>query len=407
MRNFSDWVQAYVNYASFSEAPKRMHFWSAVSAVAGALRRRVWIDQAYFKWHANHYIIFVAPPGIVSKSTTAAIAMDILRMVPGITFGPDVVTWPALVTAFAACSESFSIGDDWYTQCALTLSSSEFGNLVNPTDREMIDLLVTLWDSQQGAFKKVTKGSGNDTVENPWINMIACTTPSWIAGNFPEYVIGGGFTSRCLFVYTETKDKLVPYPSLEVPQDLSVKRLALAQDLEHIATTLVGPYYLSAEAIEWGRVWYRNHYANPPAHLTDDRFSGYLARKQTHLHKLAMVLAAGCRDEMLITAEDLVTANIMISELEEDLPKVFAKIGRTEDSIQAERFIKLVHARGAIPYEEAYRYVHTHFSDVKDFEGILNGAIRAGYVRLLSTTAGLILEAVAQKKPTHGAPPGA
>jgi hypothetical protein len=77
----------------------------------------------------------------------------------------------------------------------------------------MVDLLVSLWDGKQGAFEKKTKGSGSDSVENPWINLIACTTPAWIAGNFPEYMIGGGFTSRCIFVYAEKKAKLVAYPS--------------------------------------------------------------------------------------------------------------------------------------------------------------------------------------------------
>ena len=102
---------------------------------SGALRRRVWIDMSYFKWHVNQYIIFVAPPGIVSKSTTVAIAMDLLRKVPGVQFGPDVVTWPALVTAFAAATEQFQLGEEWYTQSALTLVRSEFGNLVNPQDQ--------------------------------------------------------------------------------------------------------------------------------------------------------------------------------------------------------------------------------------------------------------------------------
>jgi hypothetical protein len=371
-----------------------MHFFAGVSAIAGALRRRVWLDMAYFKWHVNHYIVFVAPPGIVSKSTTVSIAMDILRKVPGVNFGPDVVTWPALVTAFAACAENFEINGEWYTQCALTLESSEFGNLVNPADRDMIDLLVTLWDSKTGNFKKVTKGSGNDTVENPWINMVACTTPAWIAGNFPEYVIGGGFTSRCLFVYTEKKEKLVAYPHLAVPPNLGDTKLRLAADLEHIATNLAGPYKLDPEAIEWGKLWYKKHYEEGIKILSDDRFGGYLARKQTHLHKLSMIIAASCRDELVITAEDLALSHTMISELESDLPKVFSKLGQTNESVQAERFVNFIRSRGAVPYQEAYRYVYSHFPDAKSFEGILQGAIRAGLVRLDGTEAGFIVKAI-------------
>ncbi|MGI0134445.1 MAG: hypothetical protein ACREBW_05760 [Candidatus Micrarchaeaceae archaeon] len=382
MRNFNDWLLSYVEYASFSEAPRRMHFFAGVSAIAGALRRRTWIDMAYFKWFANHYIVFVAPPGIVSKSTTVSIAMDLLRRVPGINFGPDVVTWPALVTAFAAAGEQYEIQGEYHTQCALTLESSEFGNLVNPADRDMIDLLVTLWDSRTGAFKKVTKGSGNDTVENPWINLVACTTPAWIAGNFPEYVIGGGFTSRCLFIYTDKKDKLVAYPHLSVPPGLHDTAQKLAVDLEHISTALAGPYILTPEALAWGEVWYSKHYSKPPDGLEDDRFGGYLARKQTHIHKLAMVLAASCRDELIITDEDLALANTMITELEAEMPKVFARIGKTEAGVQAERFINIIRAKGAVPYSEAYRMVHSHFPDMRSFEGVLKGAINAGFLEI-------------------------
>lgn len=320
--------------------------------------------------------------------------MDLLRKVPGVNFGPDVVTWPALVTAFAACSESFEFNGDWHNQCALTLESSEFGNLVNPTDREMVDLLVSLWDSKQGAFKKVTKGSGTDVVENPWINLIACTTPAWIAGNFPDYIIGGGFTSRCLFVYTEHKEKFIAYPSRSVPKDLAKKQEALVQDLEHIATNLVGPYHLSPAAIEWGEIWYDNHYKNPPKVLEgNDKFDGYLARKQTHLHKLSMIIAAAQRDEMVITPEDLALANVMISDLEPDMPKVFAKIGRTVESVQAERFIQFIQKQGSVPYPEAYAFIHSHFPNLQDFEGVLKGAVSAGYVELVPSGGTFLIRA--------------
>lgn len=392
-RNFPDFLSAYTQYAGFSEAPKRMHFWTGVSAVAGALRRRVWIDMAYFKWHANHYIVFVAPPGIVSKSTTVAIGMDLLRKVPGVVFGPDVVTWPALVTAFAACTEVFNVGAEAHVQCALTLESSEFGNLVNPQDREMIDLLVTLWDSRQGVFKKVTKSSGVDQIENPWINMIACTTPSWVAGNFPEYVIGGGFTSRCLFVYTDQKEKYVAYPHLAVPSALGDVRHRLIQDLEHIST-LAGPYSLTPEALDWGKLWYEVHYQKPPENLTDDRFQGYLARKQTHLHKLAMVVSASRNDSLLITKNDMVDALGMLSDLEYDMPKVFAKIGRSEESIQTEKLINFVHRRGRTQYHIAYQHVHSHFPRFQDFQAIVNGAVRAGYIKEIQGAGQIFLEPI-------------
>lgn len=342
----------------------------------------MWIDQAYFRWYPNFYIVLVAPPGIVSKSTTAGIAMNLLRKVPGINFGPDVVTWPALVGAFAEKTEGFELAGEIHVMSALTLESSEFGNLLNPQDKDMVDLLVALWDGKPGVFEKKTKHSGNDSVENPWINLIACTTPSWIAGNFPEYMIGGGFTSRCIFVYADAKAKYVAYPGLEVPADMQEQAQKLIEDLQHISTTLVGEYKLSNSAIAWGNDWYKRHYSVRSATLDDDRFGGYIARKQTHIHKLAMVIAASSSDNLILTDEHLSIADQMVTDLEPDMQFVFSKIGKSETALYAERLIWYVHSKGRIPFTEAYRYVHSHFPSMRDFDDVIAGCIRAGFIKL-------------------------
>jgi hypothetical protein len=245
----------------------------------------------------------------------------------------------------------------------------------------------------------MTKANGEDLVENPWINLIACTTPAWIAGNFPEYVIGGGFTSRCLFVYTDTKEKYVAYPSLVVPKDLKAQQSRLVQDLEHISVALVGPYQISAEALEWGDAWYKHHYTHRSALLDDDRFGGYIARKQTHIHKLAMIVAASQRDDLIILPEDLATANTMVTDLEADMPKVFAKIGRSEESVQAERFVSYVRSKGAVGYNDAYAYLHLAFPHVKDMESIVHGALRANLIEMSVEGNQPMFKAVMPKAP--------
>ena len=381
-RHHESWLKAYVDYASVTEAPKLLHFWCGVSTIAGALRRKVWLDMKRFQWVANFYVIFVAPPGIVSKSTTADIGMDLLKQVPGIKFGPDVVTWPALVSAFAAAGESFQWPEgEWNPMSPLTLVASELGNLINPQDRDMINLYINLWDGRK-SLEKVTKMSGNDTVEAPWINMLGCTTPHWIADNMPAATVGGGFTSRCVFVYAEKKEKLVAYVDESTSGDDPELRERLIADLEHISTNLCGPYHLLEEARVWGRQWYESLWARRPEGLDDDRLDGYVARKQTHMHKLAMIIAASQRDELIITKEDLQLADTMLISTEADLGKVFSRIGRSEDSLQTERFVQYIKRRGTCPYEEAYRNIHTYFPDFRDFEGIVTGTIRSGLIAM-------------------------
>ncbi len=63
-RFHSNWLEGYYHYTKHSEAPDLFHFWTGVSVVAGALRRQVWIDQRYFQWTPNFYIVLVGPAGV-------------------------------------------------------------------------------------------------------------------------------------------------------------------------------------------------------------------------------------------------------------------------------------------------------------------------------------------------------
>ena len=101
------------------------------------------------------------------------------------------------------------------------------------------------------------------------------------------------------------------------------------------------------------------------SHLDKDRFGGYLARKQTHIHKLAMVLSAAMGDNMEITAEHLAIAHSMVTDLEPDMAKVFAKIGKTDTAIYAERLLAYVATRpaGGCSLMEATKYIHQYFHE--------------------------------------------
>lgn len=391
-RNHADWLQAYIAYASASEAPAYMHFWSGVSAVAGVLQRKVWFDMGHFQWYPNFYIIIVAPPGIVAKSTTSGIAMKLLRQIEGVQFGPDIVTWPALVSKFAEARCEVVIDNEPVEMSCLTLASSEFGNLLDPQDKKFIDLLVDLWDARDEGIEKVTKNNGCDNFKNPWINIIACTTPSWIADNFPEYIIGGGFTSRCVFVYADKKEKLIAYPFLEM-QDKKQKKeeeAKLIKDLEQMSA-LRGAYTLTKEAIKWGQQWYESVWDTKPPDMDDARFGGYFSRKQSHLHKLAMVLTAVASNDMVIEKEQLVMANMMVTDLETDMIKVFSKIGKSETSTHVDRLVDYLRKNGKTPYTDVYKFIHMHFPSARDFEDVMAGLVKSGQLKLSNGAGGMVL----------------
>lgn len=387
-------MKTYVEWASVTEAPGIMHFWSAVCALSGALRRKVWIDRRTFKWYPSFYVILVAPPGVVTKSSTADLALDMLREVPGINFGPDSITWQSLVTAFAGSCESFLYQDEHYPMSAITLVSSELGLLLNMQDRDMVNLFITLWDGRR-RFDKSTKMNGKDIVEAPWITLLGCTTPPAIAENMPRLAVGGGFTSRCIFVYREEKARLIYDPSQEVAaEDFEMVRRALVSDLEHISLNLVGPFTETPEAREWEKIWYEDLWQKVYPECSSPIMRNYLARKQTHLCKLAMILAASRRDSMQLEIEDFEDANGMLISVEPDFEKVFALIGKNEAAMGADRLVEFVKRHRTCTYEEAYHEIHHQFPNFHEFEQILMGVLQLGKVRMEINGQGRLLRYV-------------
>lgn len=388
-RRLPDWIKAYLDFSQHSEAPDKFHFWTAASVVAGALRRRVWIDQGYFQWTPNMYVVFVAPPGIVSKSTTASIGMNLLKQIGDIKFGPDAVTWQALAQALAMSTEEIPIPnhegvDEYHPMSAITIVSSEFGTFLNPNDREMVDVLVSLWDGQKGAWRKATKTMGDDVIVNPWVNIIACTTPAWIAGNFPEYMIGGGFTSRCLFIYGQQKRQLIAYPGQHIrPADFKQMEQDLVHDLE-IISQLKGEYKLTPEALQFGERWYEKHFESKPKHLNDNQFAGYLARKQTHIHKLAIILAASRSDQLFITPEVLAAADAMVTSLEFDMPKVFQQVGANDSGRHTGIILDILRQHQTISKADLYRMFVGKLA-ANDIDVALQSLVVAGMLRAKQT----------------------
>jgi hypothetical protein len=378
-----------MEYSSYTEAPKIIHFWAGVSAVGGALRRRVWFDQIKFRWFPSFYIIFVGPPGVITKSTTADGSMDLLREVPGIHFGPDAVTWQQLVASFADAAESFEVDGEWHPMSAITLLASEFGNLIDFADSAMVNLFITLWDGRN-RYEKQTKTSGSDMVEGPWINLLACTTPQWISANMNANTIGGGFTSRCIFVYGDKKERPIAYIEDTIPDidKYASLRADLVHDLEYMSVALKGRYILTPDAKAWGTKWYDDLWTYAYSPENADYANNYIARKQAHMHKLALVLAASKRDELIITSEDLQLSELMLKEAEAKFSHVFSKMGRSEEAQQADTLLHALKTKKEMKFKDFVRLSQVYFPNAKDFEGVVTSFKQAGYITIGPGTEG-------------------
>lgn len=338
-RLHSHWVHDFVaKVHPRSEAPERFLYWGAVSAIAGALRRRVYIDHGTFKWYPNFYILLVGPPGLVKKSSTVDTALGILRRVEGVNFGSDCQTWESFVQDVAQAKDLFAVGgasgdlmeQEYQQTSALTFCISEFGTFFDPKNTTMINVMTEFWDGKDTAWKKNTKTQGSDTVVAPFINMIAGTTPEWLSSNFRHFG-GWGLSARIIFLVCDKLEKYVPYPDEVWGDQLHTWQETFAIDLNTIAQ-MEGPIKLTPDARELGRAWYKENMdrvsAMAQTEHTDPWIAYYLSRKQIHIFKLAMVLSAAQGTSYTIDEPTLTEAIWRCDQVEDELGSIFGRTRR-------------------------------------------------------------------------------
>lgn len=194
-------------------------------------------------------------------------------------------------------------------------------------------------------------------------------------------MIGGGLTSRIMFIYGDKKRHLVAYPDEQVREaDYKDQREKLIQDLQRIAL-LSGNYILSPAARAWGTLWYERLWSSRPADMANDRYSGYISRKQTHMHKLAIVLAAAQRDQLLIEKEDLEEADKLLSSIEPHMIKVFESVGVVDESKHIANIIAHVRAYTWIDPTSLFNLLRNNISE-KDFKNAIRISVEQGLLEV-------------------------
>jgi hypothetical protein len=186
-----------------------------------------------------------------------------------------------------------------------------------------------------------------------------------------------------VFVFGDAKRALIPYPDEIIKRkeyfDLEANLIA---DLKDIAL-MSGPFELSVGARTWGHTWYTKHWnGSRPSHLTSDRYGGYIARKQTHIHKLAIILAASRSSRLMIEDSHLIEADQLLSLAEPSMIKVFESIGVVDEARHVNELLPFVKAHGFVTLDELWQKV-MNLMNQRDFNEAIRAAHRGGLIRVV------------------------
>lgn len=329
MRKLGNWIDHYMHYTENSEPPNLFRKWCAISTIAAAMQRKCWLHWGTdMTLYPNMFIVLVGPPA-TRKGTAMNPAERLLRDLE-IKFAASATTKEALIQSITS-AETFTnlVNGEICIHSSLTVFSKELTVFLGQSNYGLLAHL-TDWFDCASEWSYRTKSGGLEEIKGVWLNLIGATTPELVRTSLPMEAIGGGFTSRCIFIYEEKKGKVVPFP-MEQEGERQL-RSELLYDLEAIHN-MSGNFKVSPQFIDmWGTYYVSSQDEEifPPNSM--QHFGGYIERRATHALKLAMIMNAARTDDMYIHDCDLMAALDLLRLTEIKMPKTFSGIGRGKDA---------------------------------------------------------------------------
>lgn len=324
-RKLDDWINAYMQYTEMSEPPDSFRLWSAISTVASALQRKCFLQFGHITIYPNMFIVLVAPPGRCRKGTAMDPAVDLMEDV-GIRLSAEATTREALIRFLQdSATTTTNLKESKISQhTSVTIASKELTVFLGYNELNLLTAL-TDWYDCKNHWTYDTKNKGTNFISNLWVNLIGATTPESLQSSLPKDAIGGGFTSRVIFIYEEERSKRIPLTIMPaVDQNL---REALLNDLERILT-ISGKFCYSADFSDEFTTWYSR--TSTKTDFRDPRLGGYHERKAVHILKLCMIMSASRGDELVITGKDFFRSLTVLEGAEKNMGKAFGGIGANQ-----------------------------------------------------------------------------
>lgn len=348
-RELGDWLEAYLEYTTSSEPPTSYHQWCGLAVIAGALQRRVYLQQGLERTiYPNLYVILVGPSGRTRKGVALGIAKDLLAKVSTVSIAPESSSGrEALILAMKRATSTFTDPTDGQIKyhCALSAFSEELSVFLGQGDIKFLANLTDWYDSKDD-WAYETIGRGRDAIQGVCFNMVGGTAPEWIQSMLPREAIGGGYTARVIFIVEEWKKKISPDHTLTTREHELIA--ALEDDLNRI-NLLSGAFNYEPDAKQAYMNWYisedkkmRSGYMP----VEDSRFAAYCERRTTHIRKVMMLLSASRGDSLRIEVQDFDRALSMMLDAEGKMHKTFGGLGSARNSDSTEKVMEYIKLLG-------------------------------------------------------------
>ena len=342
-RKCENWLHTYLEYTSEQESPTEFHLWTSMAILSATLGRHVWIDRGYYTIYPNLFIILVAGSAKCRKSVSTHMGLDLLyelRDKPMVF--SQKITNEALIQALSEAKvDNSSAGLIYASELSVFMG-------VDAHHSGLIPTLTDLYDSP-AVWSYRTRSRGIEELTNVSLCMLAASTADWLRTSIPVDAVGGGFTSRIVFVYQDKPKKPILFPKRH--ERTAELRAALVSDLNHIRT-LRGQLDFTPEAREFAEKWY----AEESQKERDSKLEGYYGRKHDTMFKISAILCLAESDDLWIQTRHVTKALSMMNENETMLGLIVASVTATETGSITEKILNLVRREGKITHSALLKH---------------------------------------------------
>lgn len=340
-RNF---IEDFLEYTASVPSPEKYLRWSALSVIAGALERKVWINYNSVQCYPNIFVFLIGSAGLTKKSASTGAAVDLLKSVPGLAFMPNHLNQASTIQQIqlASIQKSVVIADKKYPNSSCFLYASEAAMTIRNKYGSMVELLTDLYDGGPNgwhldrAWEKATMIDGKVRIFNPCLNLLACSTPEWLTKIIGENEIRGGFYSRVFFIVQHGKSDREELWIEDASDKATSMRSKLISDLIAV-NQMVGPMTVAPEAREAHNAFLKQNAAYIEQ-FHDDLFISFYARKPWHILKVASILSAASSSDRLISLKHWEDALELVAGIEPDMRQVFVNTKGAEEM----RLVKVI-----------------------------------------------------------------
>ena len=344
------WLDSYLSYTKNQESPVAFHKWVGLSILSSCVGRSVTIPRIKYTLRPNLYVILVAESAKCRKSSALNIGKSLMEQMEVSPFlFAQKITPEALISALTRAN----IGNSTYgllfsTELSVFLSKDALS-------RGVTSILNDLYDSPSGDWVYHTKGGGKQILSNPTLGMLAATTKSEIGDIIPDAAVGGGFTSRIIFVYQDRPSHEHLFnPETENGKEIEETqyeldiRKSLVYDLNRIRAEARGSIKFTKEAKKVAQEWYSDEMKS----VRDEKLDGYFGRKHDIMFKIATLLSVAENSSLRIGASHIEEALDLLEENEKNLSSIIDSVISTKVGSIIEKVHSIIKRRGKMSHSD-------------------------------------------------------